>query len=579
MLLQIAVLLISCSLAAIEAKVRKIEKRAYDQSEPSFKLADAVERLLSNKKRFDLKPLTKTSITKVPAIITEPGSYTVDANLKSTHAGPALIITAQDVFLDFNSHSLTLTADGSCGIEITGAHVTINNPVIKTTYALKSYGILIHDTFDVTIKRPLIERLEAGTQRSCAITVLNSQQIELQDATIAHYGTGMAFEKSSRIQIKQGFITDAVDWAIAASDSSHLTILDTTLEKSGTAMTFYSCDRITMERCSLKEADLGSSVLYSTECAIVETVLTNCSLMGTYTDKIAVNSCTFNNSSLDASYCIYVACQNSTFNGCNLATAIWEADTVLIKNCFFNQQKDVAIYSDTTKATIIENCAINATAENSGGLIATWGGSVNVDNCVLSAETTNPELDAIYLGSCKSAHLENITVDVSPQGTEKTPFPAAIRVFSWGDEPESSSVRIANCIVRGNPKVNIVSTSTSLPNHSLSIENCLVDGGQDGIILSNTQSSSIKNCHVSNCINNGIWIINSLEQDAHGLSTANIVSNCHVVSNGLNGIFIDEKVDKTLIKNNEAYNNGGLGIKANELSHLYDNISYGNENK
>ena len=579
MLLQRLLIFISCCMPIVDAHVKDFDKAAFEQTVPLFEFPDSLYSLLSHSNTFNHKPVTTMSITQVPAVINQPGYYTVDADLISTQAGSAVVITAQDVTLDFTGHSLTLSADNSCGIEIIGAHVTINNPVIKTAETFKSNAILIHDAIDVTINKPFIDRLETSTEPSSAICAVSSQKVVVRDASIENYEFGLLFKKSSRIRVEQTFITNAQRWALETQEVSDIAITDAIIENSAVAVGFYTSERVTVKRTSLQESAWGVVFYYSSQCAIEQSVLNQGKIVAMNTDKISIDSCIFNEAAVMTVSCSCVTCKNSTFSGASNGLAIYSADKALIDNCFFYDLSYSAITANGCQSTSIVDCTINSTEENENPLIQAYMGSVQIHHCVLTALNAHPELDGIALYCCSSADLRNITLDVNPQGTEEKPYPAAIVIYSMADEPQSSDIKIANCIVRGNAKVNILSSSTGLPNRSLSIKNCLIEGGQNGIILSNTQSSSITGCQVTQCNGNGIWITNSLEQVAGGLSTANIISNCSMITNGSNGIFIDEKVDKTLIKNNDTFNNGGFGIKANALSHLYDNISYGNDNK
>jgi hypothetical protein len=86
-----------------------------------------------------------TPIARVPITITKPGNYILSKDLVDTKDAAAIVVGTNDVTIDFNRHSLTITGTGADagGVIVNSPHATVcNGTIIGGQYAIVEAGLV-----------------------------------------------------------------------------------------------------------------------------------------------------------------------------------------------------------------------------------------------------------------------------------------------------------------------------------------------------------------------------------------------------------------------------------------------------
>lgn len=577
MLAFFCILFFSSLLHNLDAFVKRPEKTKAEHTKHTFGLSDSMRSRYYKKNGTEQPPLTKTTIAQLPALIQNPGHYTVGADLTFNQPGAAIIVGCSDVDLEFIGHSITLAGEESVGIEVVGSHVTIKNAKIKTNGDYATTGIIVQTSSYVTLESPHIERLATSTKKSDGLAVDLSNNITISNAHIENYSVSIDINDSSSLRVSTANLYNKKGYGIAAQKVSSLKVTQVKTEGQETGMNFENADDILVRDCVFKNERYAISTFDNDTIIIENSSFNGCKFDTTGTTKATIRGCTFNETILDLFYGTFAIVDACTFNKSSYGVRSIAVNNLTVKNCAFNDLRDIGIYTLDGKTLYVENCALHASSESKYAIIATDKvDSITILDCILSAPKSHPDLHGINLFGSRTALVDRVSIDINSQGSEKTPLPAGIFIESYNDSMQTLDVKICNSIIRGSSKVNVLSHSTGLPNCNIAVANCLIEGGETGVLLSNTQNSILENCIVNTCTANGIHITNSIEKGVQGISKNNIISNCSLTSNGKNGIFIEESVGTTLLKNNQVFGNGLTGIRANHESRLYDNICFNN---
>ena len=258
-----------------------------------------------------------------------------------------------------------------------------------------------------------------------------------------------------------------------------------------------------------------------------------------------------------------------------------ESNNIQIQNSSFVEQNKESIHAENCTGILIEKCTFAPTTKNwFGCLDLRWCSSALIRGCAISNPLSDAGFNGIILDSPYAFILENITIDMSAQGSRYSTDAAGILINSTMSSyaGTSTGVLVKNCIIHNAGKTGILcdAQDDGYPNKNITIEGSIIDGSESGIILSNTWTSTINKSSVKNCSGNGITVVNNMRDSSSSFSIANTISNCSIASNGKDGIYIEPGVDKTLIRENDVFNNAGLGISTDAKSYLVNNILYAN---
>jgi hypothetical protein len=145
-----------------------------------------------------------TPISSIPAtgyIITNPGKYCVTADLVSSGGGAAIEIASDNVLLDFDFH--TLTVSSGTGILIDpNSNIIIKNPVINL--ATTDRGISGNSSVNVLIYRPLI------SSGNIAIELSSCSDVTIVEPTIAGSSNCLVDNSGSNIIITDGNLSSTL---------------------------------------------------------------------------------------------------------------------------------------------------------------------------------------------------------------------------------------------------------------------------------------------------------------------------------------------------------------------------------
>lgn len=198
---------------------------------PAFAMAKE-----SHKRCHTCRP--PTVICSVPYRITESGKYCVDKDLVYTGSGAAIEVLANNVSINFNNHSLTLTNLAATGIhadsvfelvvendrltfdaplfDITGSLIHLNN-VNKATFDNlylfnTSIGVLIENSSDIHLINSQIREVNAANVLASpnvnGLVIDNCNMYNTLDSTVAVAGIFLEGVRNCRISNSQLFNTD-----------------------------------------------------------------------------------------------------------------------------------------------------------------------------------------------------------------------------------------------------------------------------------------------------------------------------------------------------------------------------------
>ena len=146
-----------------------------------------------------IKAFQPTPICSLPFTITESGTYVVIKDLVHAGAEGGITITANDVVLDLNSHSITIIQDGANGIFVNGAsNVFIKNGSINfagnPTVTTAGAGIRVENANNVEIEHVAVRGTFIGIQIISSNSVhLHEVHLEenIQNNVSARAGSGL----------------------------------------------------------------------------------------------------------------------------------------------------------------------------------------------------------------------------------------------------------------------------------------------------------------------------------------------------------------------------------------------------
>jgi len=219
-----------------------------------FKIGDAIN--IIDGKINGLGP--KTCVPGPPYAISTPGSYILCSNI----AGP-VDITADNVSLDLNGHTISLESSGSYAMKITGSHVHVHSGFFKAKPSNFQTGISIEKTNNVKIENIQIDAFETGIASRYDNAGCIIQNCIIQCAQ------GMWFPgiKNFLIQncLLKGIPSFTGGWAHQ--------------------IFFGGAKGCTIKSCVIQDGDAGAYIANgTTDCAFENLTITNCKNIGLYLD-------------------------------------------------------------------------------------------------------------------------------------------------------------------------------------------------------------------------------------------------------------------------------------------------------
>lgn len=524
-------------------------------------LSDLVE------KTFPCTP--PIAIYEVPVVIDQPGHYCVVNDLYNGYSdcSNAIVIAANNVYLDFDGHVLYINPD--------------------------TVGIFAQNQSNVFIANGTIQAVIPSTNFNCrGITLINVTQGQLDDMTVLNtmvgvdcgdydFATGQALPGVTDFTITNCFFnlpSSLSTWPVAnlapigirAVNSQGLTVDTTVFGQLGLA------------------------------CAAVDAVgifgLTNCK-------NSAITNCQFVNSNSSAAKGIII---QGVQNRLNEATS----EGTLIDGCtFYNTNSDIILKtaSGGSVDAVVRNCA----SSNAQTAIEFEGRGLYVENYVASQKVGANSFQLVLLGLAPQ-----IIPGAFPNPVPFPSFDAAFNNCSFSCINQvaagalfnaqaidgllvqdcvfdsngiagaqmaigqgvlnSNNVKVFNCVFQGNAQYNIVASTTAAPNNRVFIEDCVIDGGQQaGIFLDNTLSAYINNCSIANMTGSSGFFGHGINMTA--TTQYNTIKNCVIANNFGTGILVNAGSDYHFVTDNKVNGNGaGIQTPTGMHSQFYRNQACNN---
>ena len=192
---------------------------------------------------------------------------------------------------------------------------------------------------------------------------------------------------------------------------------------------------------------------------------------------------------------------------------------------------------------------------------------VIISNCTftnLAASGNANGFDGIIAVAAQGVLIDNVIIDSISPVDSVTPYaPAALHIGSadQGGDPTAivSNLTIRNSIIQNTPFRGIYSESG---NSGIVVDNCLITGAIGAnIFFDDTTASTIKNSEISLSLGHGIRLHTLTSGSNNNAILSNVLND-----NGLDGIRVETGSTDNLIKNNDAFVNGHIGLDNVDLT-------------
>lgn len=445
------------------------------------------------------------AIDCVPYTIKESGKYCVTRDLVYSGTGAAITVNANNVTINFHSHSLTLNNSAAVGVLAQNvSEFTLENDIIKGAAMYK-------------------------TATSAAVELVNVQKAKLTNIYTFNTTKGVKIENSTDVLVEnsllsthEGLVLQAPTLAASASPTS-----------IGAGLWVDASTHVVVDGCTFEGAYLQSP-LPTGEAS-------NGILVQGASEDLIVKSSTFTN-----------WLSTITLN---------QVTGVLIENC-------LAEASPLSTSNILEL-----------GSMASKADDVTIRNTTFRQDTLVPGFDGLLFLNGSGCLMENVIVDVTTKndGVESNAYyPGAIHIGCAANghvacDPKLTynNILAKSCIVKGANEYglfvengfNVTFTDSQFTDASLA--NIFFDGAVDNVFFQSTfgaQGCIIKDSTITSAVGDGIGVLINPGADT------NAIVNCDVGNNSKHGIVVSQYAHKTLLKGNNVFTNGGLGIENDEAS-------------
>lgn len=326
---------------------------------------------------------TEIVIDSVPFTASTPGKYCVNNDLTlPLGGGTAITVTANNVTINFNNHSLTLDDPTSVGISATGiSELTIQNDVIQTpliSSSISSAAIELINCTKVTLDNIFTLNTFYG------VSILGSNDVFITHSQFNNHSGATSTVASCGIK---------VDASLTGAISSNIIVEESTFTEI-----------ITTNPGTLK----ANPILYqggSVNCRVSSCNFNNCaSLLALIINGLIIENSTFAQPSNAVLAAIQTGSGPATnlvandiiIRGCILFStttvaggsliAVIQGDGCLIEDCVLdipNSSSEDAMYSNSPSARncIMRNCLIRGSLTGAAHAVDLGGQASIVDNC------------------------------------------------------------------------------------------------------------------------------------------------------------------------------------------------------
>lgn len=340
----------------------------------------------------------------IPFVITHPGEYHLVENIVFDGSGSAITIQADNVKLDLETFSITLTDNNAT-------------------------GILVQNVSEFEIKSDLIKNISLNPQNGFGIHIINATKGTIKNVFTLFHFNGLCIESSNNICIHYSRFSSAVHSGAYVVDSTNIIFENSVFVASGNGLTFSGANK----DCMISNSEFPSATFSN--------------LLVQQMDGMLIENCLFTNVAGDPTKANLVQfgdadpaqlCHDIIFKKCTLVNrpahtptlgntapeglGIYQGSGFLVDSCLIdidntNQDPTIdlsgihisnpglglagTIASDVT----IRNCIIQGPATN--GLYPDVGSSgIVIDNCLV----TSALKDGIFLAGTTTSIVKNNTV-------------------------------------------------------------------------------------------------------------------------------------------------------------------------
>ena len=393
-------------------------------------------------------------------------------------------------------------ADAGAAITVAASNVTLNFANHSLTLTDPSaVGISAAGVSELVIQNDVIQSAtESNDSNSAAILLTETNKVTIDNVYTLNTFIGIRALNSNDLKVTNSLF------------EHHRGISPL---RASAAIRAESCNNVVVEECSFKDnfsSDGGNSSVGVQFRAVVGTDISS--------NNCRISSCEFFNTPI----------------------AVQKANGVIIEDCSSTvTQPDIG-------TNMLQMGAFKTPATD---FIAN---DVIVRNCTFTYFNPAADFDAIIISRANGVLLEDCLIDTNPAGNPSNPFAAALHISARRDTGDPSAVAtdvvVRNCIIENNPNYGI---SCEKESSKIVIDNCLVTGAVTAnIIFEETIDSTIKNSEITNGTGHGIWLRDNSNNNA---LLSNVISD-----NAKDGIRIGQLAFNNLIKNNNAFVNGHIGL-------------------
>ncbi len=456
------------------------------------------------------------AISSVPVTISQPGKYCVKQDLVYNGANAAITVTANNVTINFHSHSLTLTNSSAQGIlveSLTSTPVrefTLENDIIQGSGLFK-------------------------TATSAAVSLVNVEKATLRDVYTFNTTKGISITNCTDVLVENSLV------------SNHEGLSVPTTASVGAGIFVDSSTSVTIESCDFEGAGL-SPVTNPNEAS-------NALIVQGTSQDLSVQNCTFNNwlntftinqvNGMLIDNCLADAASVSTSNLLELGSTTTQGLDVTIRNSTFTQDTLVpgfdGLFFINGSGCLMENVIVDVTTGNDGNVNPYFPAAIHIGCAVNGHVSCGPP----YL-----AFTDLLAKNCIIKGANQYGLLVENGSYITFTDSQFTGASVANIFLDGAVDVNHVSTFGAL---GCVIKNSIVTnavGSGVGVLINpGANSNALVNCDVSNNSQDGVAI------SQYALN--NLITGNSVYDNGNHGIINSESTSMTYY-NTSCHNAAGL---------------------
>lgn len=403
-----------------------------------------------------------TPIYTVPIVINEPGKYCVVNDLVYNGTASAILVKADNVSINFQNHSLTLTDSNAQGIHVLDVNeFELQNDVIKGSAIFK-------------------------TSTSAAVHLENVNKATLKNIYTKNTTKGIEIENSSNVRVEFSQV-EAHEGVVQLVFPSPATLAGT---GNGAGIWIEGSQGVTVDSCAFVGADLVFDPSRTSFGLHVEGSSENITLTNsTFTDWLgSIHVLNVNGMLID--HCVAIASPVSNLNLVQLGSCDAEnkANDVIIRNSNFVQHTAVQGFD---------------------GILAVGGSGCLFENLLI--DTVSDDIPNGYLPS--AIHIGSTGCDAFENLLAKNCIVKGVNGRTIHIENGVKAIFDA-CQISGGTNVNILMNAAT----DCAIKNSMVHDGDNGIFI-DTPSGAGKNS-IENCLvyDNTVWGIEVADKNHNHLS-------------------------------------------------------------